>query len=378
MALSRRRLCALLGVTSLAGCSDALEDATEDDGAEPSDDEEPTETPDDEPESTDDDEEPPADSDESTDSDEGTDDPDSEQEAEEPDEEPDEEEPETDPEPDLREREAELPGLIRDSMTACRNRIATAVETYVSSADGSTDSEPPLASMSLLAEPDRGGTTRVLSTADDRLSGAVSRAGRQGIDDEPFQRLTELLNAEINTLDRAVRAHQTLARGYETTETVVRRADQRAYRTAESEHEDAGELLTTATERVGKTMTALEPIEAATETEREALETAGHVEIADRLDAGVEALAAYHDATENVPLAFENTDNAEDALLGDSERAFRLATVAADELEAIESEIEAAESPASVEPFEETLLERIRAKLDTAREVRAEAEERLD
>lgn len=378
MALSRRRLCALLGVTSLAGCSDALEDGTEDDDAETDNDTEPTETPDDEPESTDDDEDPPADSDESTETDEETGDPESEPEAEEPDGEPEKEEPETDPEPDLREREAELPELIRDSMTACRDRIATAVGTYVSSADGSTDSEPPLASVSLPAEPDRGGTTRELSTADDRLSGAVSRAGRQGIDDEPFQRLTGLLDAEIETLNQAVRAHQALARGYEATEAVVRRADQRAYGIAESKHEDTGKHLTAATERISKAMTALEPIETATETEREALETAGHVDLADRLDAGAEALAAYHDATENVPSAFENTDDAETEIGSDNERAFSLATVAVDRLEATESELEAADPPASVEPLEGTLLERIRAKLDTAREVRAEAEERLD
>jgi len=352
MTATRRRLCVLLGTASLAGCTEIVERIEDGSGFE-SDDSggtaEGSETPetDDEPTATD--EERTDDEDEST--------------------------PEEDDEAvDLRERESELPELIRESFSASRGRILAAVETYASSADGDPDPAAALGSVSLLAEPDRIDVGRELSSAEDRLEGGVSRADRQGIDDEPFRRLVELLEAEIESLRTATEAHETLARAYGTVESVVELADQRAYRLAEDEHEELGERSAAAA-ALSDVTAAVGPIEAATEAELAALEAAGHAGLVGRLEAGSAALSAYHDAIGAVPSAFSDLEDAEVALGSDDDRAFRLATNTIDALEAVEAGIETAEPPGSVEPLEADLLERIRERLERAREVRNEAEE---
>ena len=353
MVLTRRHVCALLGSAALAGCSDVFgtdpgadengDSATPTDEPTPAETEVPTETP----------------SETDTPADEGT--------PEEP----------TD-EPDLRERESELPELIRESLTAARNRIDAAVEIYVDSADGDPDAGTPLPSVSLSVEPDRIDASRELSAANDRLSGATSRADRQGIDDERFRRLTGLLGAEIDTLRATVDAHERLARGYETAESVVELADQRAYRLAESDHEELGERRSETADAIETARTAMEPIEAATDAERTALQTDGHADLLDRLEAGAAALGTYRDALEAVPSAFSDVDDAEGELGNDDERAFSLATITSEDLEAAESAIESADPPPSVEPVESSLLGPIREKLETAREVRDEASEGVE
>ena len=353
MAPTRRHVCALLGSAALAGCSDVLDaDAGADGNGE-------TDVPTDEPT--------PTETDRPTETPTETETP------------PEEDTPaEPTDEPDLRERESELPELIRESLTASRGRIDDAVEIYADTADGDPDAETPLNSVSLAAEPDRIDASRELSAANDRLSGATSRADRQGIDDERFRRLTELLGAEIETLREAIDAHQRLARGYQTAESVVELADQRAYRLAESDHEELGERRTGTAETVEAARTAFEPIESADDAERTALQTDGHGDLLDRLEAGSGTLGSYHDALETVPESFSDVDDAQGELGDDDERAFSLATIAAEELEASESAIESADPPPSVEPVESALLGPIREKLETAREVRDEASEGIE
>lgn len=352
MVPTRRHVCTLLVSAALAGCSDVLDADSETGGNgetdEPTDEPTPTETETETPTETPTETETPVD-----------------------------EEPPAD-EPDLRERESELPELIRESLAAARDRIGAAMEIYLDSAEGDPDAETPLTSVSLPAEPDRIDASRELSTANDRLSGATSRADRQGIDDEQFRRLTGLLGAEIDTLREAIDAHQKLARGYGTAESVVDLADQRAYRLAESDHEELGERRTETTETIETARTAMEPIESADDAERTALQTDGHGDLLDRLEEGTEALGTYHDALETVPESFSDVDDAEGELGNDDERAFSLATLAAEELEAAESTIESADPPASVEPVGSSLLGPIREKLETAREVREEASEGID
>ena len=349
MVPTRRHVCALLGSAALAGCSDVFgtdPGADENgDSATPTDEPTPAET------------EVPPETD--TPADEGT-------------------PAEPTDEPDLRDRESELPELIRESLTAARNRIDVAVEIYVDSADGDPDAGTPLPSVSLSVEPDRIDASRELSAANDRLSGATSRADRQGIDDERFRRLTGLLGAEIDTLQATVDAHERLARGYETAESVVELADQRAYRLAESDHEELSEHRSETADAIETARTAVEPIEAATDAERTALQTDGHGDLLDRLEAGAAALGTYRDALEAVPSAFSDVDDAEGELGNDDERAFSLATIASEELEGAESAIESADPPPSVEPVESSLLGPIREKLETASEVRDEAAEGID
>jgi hypothetical protein len=353
MAPTRRHVCALLGSAALAGCSDVFGTDPGADGtggsATPTDEPTPTETavPTETPTETD------------TPADEDT--------PEEPTE-----------ELDLRERESELPELIRESLRAARDRIDAAVDVYVDSAGGDPDAGTPLTSVSLSAEPDRIDATRELSTANDRLDGATSRAGRRGIDDERFRRLTALLGAEIDTLQATVDAHQSLARGYRTAESVVELADQRAYRLAESDHEELGERRSETAEAIETARAAMEPIDAATDAERTALQTDGHADLLDRLEAGAAALGTYRDALEAVPSAFSDVDDAEGELGNDDERAFSLATLASEDLEAAESTIESADPPPSVDPVESSLLGPIREKLETAREVRDEASEGVE
>ncbi|CCQ36977.1 probable secreted glycoprotein [Natronomonas moolapensis 8.8.11] len=349
MVPTRRRVCALLGSAALAGCSDALDADSEADGETGTPAEEPT--PSGEPTAT----EEPTPTETDTPVEEAT--------------------PE---EPDLRDRESELPELIRESLTAARDRIDAAVEMYADSAGGDPDAGTPLASVSLSAEPDRIDISRELSTANDRLSGATSRASRRRIDDDRFQRLTGLLGAEIGTLRAAVDAHQRLARGYRSAESVVELADQRAYRLAESNHEELGERRSETTDAIETARTALEPIEAASGAERTALQTGGHGDLLDRLEAGAATLGTYHDALEAVPSAFSDVDDAEGELGNDDERAFSLSTLASEDLEAAESTIESADPPASVEPVESSLLGPIRETLETARAVRDEAAEGID
>ena len=353
MTATRRRLCVLLGTASLAGCTDIverIESGPEPGADDPSETEDESETPETDEEPTATEEERQDDEDEST--------------------------PEEDDEAvDLRERESELPELVRESLSASRGQILTALETYASSAGGEPDPAIALESVSLLAEPDRIDVGRELSTAEDRLSGGVSRADRQGIDDEPFRRLVGLLEAEIESLRRATEAHETLAEACGTVESVVELADQRAYRLAEDEHEELGERSAATEAALSDATAAVEPIETATDAELAALEATGHAELVDRLEAGSVALSTYDDALGAVPSAFSDLEDAEVALGSDDDRAFRLATNTIDALEAVEAAIEAAEPPGSVEPLETDLLEHIGEKLERAREVREEADE---
>jgi len=359
MVPTRRGFCVLCVSASLAGCSGVPETDRGDGEDGGVDGETPTETP------TPTETETPADGPDAT----GTEP--------EPEPEPDEPADETPTEPDLRERESELPELVRESIASARERIDAAVGIYVTSADGDPDSEPRITSVSVLAEPDRIDAHRELSAANDRLSGATSRADRQGIDDDPFRRLAELLGAEIGTLRSEISTHETLARGYRAAESVVDLADQRAYRLAESNHETLGDYRSEAADTIEKTKTAAEPITAATDTERAALEADGHLDLLDRLEEGSTALGTYHDALESVPSAFSDIDDANGSLGNDDEEAFTLATLAAEDLAETESTLVASDPPASVESLESSLLETVRAKLETAREIRDAARENV-
>lgn len=90
------------------------------------------------------------------------------------------------------------------------------------------------------------------------------------------------------------------------------------------------------------------------------------------------ALKTYHDALETVPSSFSDVDDANGELGNDGERAFSLATIASEELEASESAIESADPPASVDPVKSFLLGPICEKLGTAREIRDEASEGVE
>ncbi|WP_181693453.1 hypothetical protein [Natronomonas sp. LN261] len=355
MVPTRRGFCVLCVSASLAGCSGVPETDRGDGEDGDVDGETPTETP------TPTETETPADGPDAT----------------ETEREPDEPADETPTEPELRERESELPELVRESIASSRERIGAAVDIYVTSADGDADSEPNVASVSLLAEPDRIDAHRELSAANDRLSGATSRADRQGIDDDPFRRLTELLGAEIGTLRSEISTHETLARGYRTAESVVDLADQRAYRLAESDHEALGDYRNETADTIEKAKTAAEPIAAATDTERAALEADGHLDLLDRLEDGSTTLGTYHDALESVPSAFSDVDDANGSLGNDDEEAFTLATLAAEDLAETESALVASDPPTSVESLKSSLLETVRAKLETAREIREAARENV-
>ena len=111
MTATRRRLCVLLGTASLAGCTDIverIESGPEPGADDPSETEDESETPETDEEPTATDERQADDGDETT--------------------------PEDDDAVDLRERESELPELVRESLSASRGQILTALETYASSA----------------------------------------------------------------------------------------------------------------------------------------------------------------------------------------------------------------------------------------------------
>ena len=290
-------------------------------------------------------------------------------------------EPEAEPdadEPDLAAREAELPELIRRALRSSRASTQAAIDVYADA--GEIDgSRPPLLSVSLLADVDRIEMHRELDESEQRLDGAVSRASRDGIDDEPFERLVELLRAEIEFLVVAAEAHRELARGFAEVEQVVEYVNSSAFGLADDEYEELSDRLATATDRVETATERAAPIAAATDHERSVLESPHHPALADRFAAGEAALSGYHDALDGFPATIEDLDDAETALsTGDDSEAFALAQRAVGDLEAVAGTIGDVDPPVGVEPLDAELTTYVDDRLARAREVRDEAEAALD
>lgn len=307
-----------------------------------------------------------------------------------PEEEPDNgdgetDEPESDPEadpdadePDLAAREAELPELVRRALRSSRESTQAAIDRYADA--GEIDgSRPPLSSVPLLTDVDRIGIHRELDESEQRLEGGVARASRDGIDDEPFERLVELLRAEIEFLVVAAEAHQELARGFDEVEQVVEYVDANAFGLADDEYEDLDDRVTTVIDRTEAAAERAEPIAAATDHERSVLESPHHPALADRFAAGEAALSGYHDALDGFPATIEDLDDAETALsTGDDSEAFALAQRAVGDLEAVAGTIGDVDPPVGVEPLDAELTTYVDDRLARAREVRDEAEAALD
>ena len=287
----------------------------------------------------------------------------------------DTEDPETPEEPDLQTREEELPELIRETIQSSRGYTQEAISVYA--AGGEFDgTEPPLLSVPLVDPVDRIDVQRELDDAESRLESAVSRADRQNVDDEPFQRLVELLDAEIRFLSIAAETHAALADGFELVEETVDLADQNAYGLAADRHDELGELLAATTADAEMAAARVDPIVAATDEEREALESPHHPELASRLEAGAEALSEYHDTFERFAETLSTLDDA--ATASDDDEALALSQIAIDDLETVESELEAVDIPAGVEPLHTDLEGYINERLEEAREIRDEAAAALD